>query len=365
MNLAMQLPSSKKLPDASRMYAAVRERDPRFEGVFFFAVRTTGVFCRPGCRARTPDRKNVEFFGSTKAALDHGYRPCKLCRPMERAGESPAWIKPLLDAIAAEPAERWNDARLRAEGYEPARVRRWFKAHHGQTFQAHLRALRINSAFGRLRQEKTVTETALESGYESLSGFGEAFKKATGHSPRAGRELDVVHVARIATPLGPMLAGASDAGLCLLEFADRRGLETQLTRVQKRLNARALPGTHPVLARLAAQLEEYFSGARRDFTVPLVFTGTEFQEKVWRALLTIPCGETRSYQEQAALIGAPGSVRAVARANGDNCIAILVPCHRVIGKDGSLTGYAGGLPRKQALLDLERGADLFSAPHQF
>lgn len=364
MNLAMQLPASKKLPDASRMYAAVCERDASFEGVFFVAVRTTGVFCRPGCRARTPDRKNVEFFASTKDALDHGYRPCKLCRPMERAGEAPAWIKPLLDAIAAEPAERWNDARLRAEGFEPARVRRWFKAQHGQTFQAHLRSLRINSAFGRLRQEKTVTEAALESGYESLSGFGAAFKKATGRSPRAGRELAVVHVARIATPLGPMLAGASDAGVCLLEFADRRGLETQLTRVQKRLNARALPGTHPVLALLAAQLEEYFAGARRDFTVPLVFTGTEFQEKVWRALLTIPCGETRSYQEQATYIGAPGSVRAVARANGDNCIAILVPCHRVIGKDGSLTGYAGGLPRKQALLDLERGANLF-APDQF
>ena len=164
------------------------------------------------------------------------------------------------------------------------------------------------------------------------------------------------HVAtkRLDTPLGPMVAGATDDGICLLEFSDRPLLPTQLARVEQRLGAPA-PGSHPHLDRLDAQLAEYFAGTRHDFDFPLVLAGTGFQERVWGRLLEIPYGRTISYDELARRAGSPGGSRAAGRANGDNRIAIVVPCHRVIRANGDLGGYGGGLSRKRRLLDLEAG----------
>lgn len=151
-----------------------------------------------------------------------------------------------------------------------------------------------------------------------------------------------------------MFAGAVAEGVCLLEFADRRMLETQLKRLWRLYGAEFVPGESLHFKALSAQLEEYFAGRRREFSVPLAAAGTAFQERVWTVLRGIPYGTMRSYQEQARILGDPRAIRAVARANGDNRIAILVPCHRVIGKNGKLVGYGGGLWRKQYLLDLER-----------
>lgn len=223
------------------------------------------------------------------------------------------------------------------------------------TFHAYQRMQRINGAYCKLREGETVTDAALDHGYESLSGFGHSFKQATGVAPSQSKGLNVIFVHRIATPLGTLLAGANDDGICLLEFTDRRMLETQLERVQKRLKSTTLTGKHRHFETLNTQLTEYFAGERKSFDVPLVTAGTKFQEKVWSALRTIPAGSTRSYAEQARLIERPTAVRAVARANGDNRISILIPCHRVIGSDGKLTGYGGGLWRKEKLLQLERG----------
>jgi AraC family transcriptional regulator of adaptative response/methylated-DNA-[protein]-cysteine methyltransferase len=153
-----------------------------------------------------------------------------------------------------------------------------------------------------------------------------------------------------------MLALADDRGLHLLDFVDRRGLERALAVLQKRLNARVLPGEHPVLAQIARELAEYFAGTRMQFATKVVLTGSAFQATVWQALQAIPAGATNSYGELAASIGKPAAVRAVGRANGDNRLSIIVPCHRVIGADGALTGYGGGLWRKQKLLDHEREA---------
>jgi len=151
-----------------------------------------------------------------------------------------------------------------------------------------------------------------------------------------------------------MLAGATDEGICLLEFIDRRMLETQIERLKKSLKAEFIPGNNDHFELLSKEIEAYFDGDLKEFTVPLVIPGTAFQQKVWRALQEIPYGGTRSYKEQAERIGNPQAVRAVARANGDNRISIIIPCHRVIGSDGSLTGYGGGLWRKQFLLDIEK-----------
>jgi AraC family transcriptional regulator, regulatory protein of adaptative response / methylated-DNA-[protein]-cysteine methyltransferase len=344
---------NQSLPNPETMYLALLEKDSTYEGIFFVGVKTTGIFCRPTCTARKPKKQNVEFYASTHEALLHGYRPCKKCHPLGQQGEYPAWLKPLMDEITARPELKLKDSDLRDRGIDPARVRRWFKKHHNMTFQAYLRTLRISDAFGRIKYGEKVVDTAFESGYESLSGFTDSFKKATGFSPIKSSDKNIVVTTRILTPLGPMLAGACEEGICLLEFIDRRMLETQIQRLKKAFKAEFIPGSNPHFETLNQQIEQYFDGTRQEFSVPLVTAGTVFQENVWQALQEIPYGATRAYKEQAQRIGNPKAVRAVARANGDNRIAIIIPCHRVIGSDGSLTGYGGGLWRKQYLLDLE------------
>lgn len=344
------------LPPADELYRALCERDAAYEGIFVVGVQTTGIFCRATCPARKPKPENVEFFRTTRDALFAGYRPCKRCRPLEPRGAAPAWLRPLLAELEAEPTSRIRDAELRARGLQPERVRRWFQATHGMTFQAYQRGLRLGGALEQLRNGGAVTEAAYDNGYESLSGFQDALRQVTGSSPAASRGAAVIRMTRFLTPLGPMVAAASDDALVLLEFADRRMLEKQVKRVTKLFDAALVPGTNGVLEETERQLAAYFAGERETFDLPLDPRGTDFQQAVWRQLRTIPYGATRSYGEQAAAIGQPSAVRAVARANGDNRIAIVIPCHRVIGSDGKLTGYGGGVWRKKWLLGLETKA---------
>jgi AraC family transcriptional regulator of adaptative response/methylated-DNA-[protein]-cysteine methyltransferase len=342
------------MPDRKTMYNALLNKDSSFEGIFFVGVKTTGVFCRPTCTARKPKEENVDFFSSAKEALKNGYRPCKVCSPMQFNGETPDWLRELMNEIEENKITKFKDADLRERNIDPARIRRWFKKHHGMTFQTYLRLLRVNKAFGQIKYGEKILESAFDTGYESLSGFTEAFKKTTGFSPSQSKNERIVTVTRILTPLGPMLAGAVEEGICLLEFVDRRMLETQIKRLKKYLNAEFVPGQNKHFDKLDKQLKEYFDGKRKDFDLPLVLDGTEFQQKVWMELQKIPYGKTRSYQEQAIALGNPKAIRAVAKANGDNRIAIIIPCHRVIGKDGQLVGYGGGMWRKQFLLNLEK-----------
>lgn len=343
------------LPSPTTMYRALVRRDGSYEGVFWVGVRSTGIFCRPTCTARKPLRQNVEFFPRITDALTSGYRPCKRCRPLLAPGETPAWVAPLLQEVDADPFRRISDAALRARRLDPDRVRRWFQRHHGMTFQAYQRHRRLGSALTHLRQGARVTSTAFATGYESLSGFRDAVATLLGDTPTAARSSTVLRARQLTTPLGPMLAVADESALHLLEFTDRRMLATQLERVRKLFGAVITPGPSPVLDRTATELAEYFAGTRRAFTIPLALKGTPFQEKVWRELLRIPHGETRSYEALASAIRHPGAQRAVGTANGCNRIAIIVPCHRVIRSDGTLSGYGGGVWRKQRLLELERG----------
>jgi len=346
-------------PDHNTLYSALLQKDSTFEGIYLVGVKTTGIFCRLSCTARKPKQENVEFFNSARNALLNGYRPCKICHPLEGRGTAPDWLKPILEEVAAGNAYRIKDYDLRRRGIDPHRVRRWFKKNHGMTFQCYLRSLRINQAFGRIKMGEKVTAMAFDSGYESISGFSETFKKTTGFSPGESTGKKVITITRIPTPLGTMLAGATDEGICLLEFTDRRMLETQLSRLRQIFKAELVPGIHKYFEVLDKELKEYFEGKRKEFDIPVVLTGTPFQEKAWNQLLKIPYGKTNSYKKQADAIGLPNAVRAVAKANGDNRIAIIVPCHRVIGENGKLTGYGGGLWRKQFLLNLEAGDSLF------
>ncbi len=334
-----------------RFYRALIEKDPSFVGSFFVAVKTTSVFCISTCYARKPKFENVEFFSDFKAALAAGFRPCKLCRPTENASSAPDYVCQAIDMVRANPKQKISDAALRDVGIQPSRLRRWFNAHYGMTFQAFARMYRINEACIELGRGKKVTNAALDAGYESLSGFGYTYRKMTGAAPSSQSQLIVM--TRFTTPLGPMFAAATQQGLCLLEFTDRRMLEKEFEDLQRRLKTRIVTGENSLTKLAIEQVSQYFDGDRTEFEIPLHTPGTQFQQEVWVALQKIPAGQTRSYQQQAKVLGTPKAVRAVARANGMNRIAIVIPCHRVIGKDGSLTGYAGGLQRKRWLLDHE------------
>jgi AraC family transcriptional regulator of adaptative response/methylated-DNA-[protein]-cysteine methyltransferase len=335
------------------MERAFLRSDASYDGIFFTGVRTTGIFCRPSCRARKPLPANVEFFGSLRDALAAGYRPCHRCRPDEPSGSAPEWVKALLQQVEADPNRRLRDDDLRRLGVEPARARRYFLAHYGLTFQGYCRSRRLAGALRQLRGGAELDDVALGTGWESHSGFREAFAQTFGAPPGRSAGASCVLTAGIDTPLGPMIAGATDAGLCLLEFADRRMLETQVKRLQRLLRQPLLPGEHPHVTHAREELSRYFAGSLHSFSVPLVFRGTPFEERVWRELVRIPYGETRSYADLARLVEAPGAQRAVGRANGMNRIAIVIPCHRVVNSDGKLGGYGGGLWRKHWLLALE------------
>ena len=336
------------------MFKALIEKDKEFEGQFIVGVKTTGIFCRPSCTARKPKKENVEFFDTTKSAMASGYRPCKVCKPLVNSGEVPEEIKDILTDIENNPSEKITDYGLVKKGIEPSRVRRWFLKNHGMTFQAYQRLLRINSAFNNIKNGDKVIEAAFENGYDSLSGFGHSFKKATSLNPKDSAMNDCLTYTRFTTPLGPMMAVASEEGICLFDFTDRRMLETELKQIQKHFKSTILPGKSKYFEPVIKQITEYFEGKRKNFDIPLVTPGTEFQKNVWKVLQTIPYGETRSYKKQAISLGNVKAVRAVANANGDNRISILIPCHRVIGEDGKLVGYGGGLWRKQWLLNLEK-----------
>ena len=342
------------LPSTSEMYQALVDRDRAFEGLFYACVRTTGIFCRPTCHARKPRPENVEFAATIQEALHRGYRPCRVCQPMSAGAAAPNWLAPLIDDIQQHPDVRMRDEDLRVRGLDPVQVRRTFKRSFGMTFQAYQRACRLGTAMKALHDGSPTLDAGLDAGFESDSGFREAFARVFGETPGRARGTALLTATWIETPLGPMLAIAGDAGLELLEFVDRRALETELRELRRTLRNPIVPGEHAILQRTAEQLREYFAGTRREFDLPIAPHGSDFQRRAWQALCEIPYGETRSYSDMARLVGSPAAVRAIGRANGQNRIAIVVPCHRVIRSDGSLCGYGGGRWRKQWLLDHER-----------
>lgn len=383
-------------PELSRdaMERAFLSRDGSWDGLFVAAVTTTGIFCKPSCPARKPKPGNVEYYATAREALFAGFRPCLRCRPLETSGD-PEWVARLLSLVESEPDRRFRDAELSAAGIDPTAARRFWQRRYGMSFQAYSRARRLGRAFEAIRRGDALDDAMLERGWESFSGFREAFGARFGAPPgRTARAkgtapADFVRLAWIETPLGPMVAGAVEEGVCLLEFSDRRMMEAQLETVRTRFGLPLAPGDSPHFGTLRAELEAYFAGKARAFSTPLALRGSPFEEAVWRELIRIPSGETRGYAELAEALGRPGASRAVGHANGRNRIAILVPCHRVVragypgaaslagtgaggstgaGEDPdapdaleSLGGYGGGLWRKRALLELEAGLRRWSA----
>jgi AraC family transcriptional regulator of adaptative response/methylated-DNA-[protein]-cysteine methyltransferase len=343
-----------KLPSTQIMYGALLNRDTTFEGVFYVGVKTTGIFCRPTCPAKKPKPENVEYFASSQQALYVGYRPCLRCSPLDKDKKACELVERLRDAVERSPTRRVSSTELQAEGIDPSTARRQFQRHYGMTFHAYQRARRIGLALGEVRHGSAVIDAQLNNGFESASGFWEAFKRVFGVPPSRAEQVNCLHARWLETPLGAMLALANEKGLHLLEFVDRRSLEPEIAGLAKRTKSAVVPGNNPHLEKISEELKGYFEGTMMTFTVPLVTSGSAFERDVWALLRTIPPGETRSYAQLAQRLGRPTATRAVGRANGRNCLALVIPCHRVIRADGNLCGYGGGVWRKQWLLEHER-----------
>jgi AraC family transcriptional regulator of adaptative response/methylated-DNA-[protein]-cysteine methyltransferase len=342
------------LPPNDTMYSALLRRDTTFEGIFFAGVRTTGIFCRPTCPAKKPARENVDFFATPSEALHGGYRPCLRCKPMDANSPAPKLIERLRAEVERAPDGRLTDKELAGLAIDPSTARRQFKRHYGMTFQAYHRARRMGLALHEVKNGRRVAEARDGSGFESQSGFRDAFEKIFGDPPSVAKKQGALFAERIDTPLGAMLAIADDEGLRLLEFVDRRALERELGILRTRLRTNIVPGEHRYLTAVRRQLEDYFAGNNLQFTIPIAPVGSPFQLRDWQLLCTIPPGETRSYSWMAEQLGDKEMRRAVGRANGENMLCLIVPCHRVIRADGTLCGYGGGLWRKKWLLEHER-----------
>lgn len=336
-----------------RYYQALLEKDPQYEGMFFVGVKTTGVFCRPTCPARKPKFENCEFYETAKAALLASFRPCQRCKPLSHPNSASDIIQKLIEAVEKEPEKRWHDHDFRELGMDVSTVRRQFTKRFGMTFVAYARARRMGLAMKHIKEGNPVIDAQLFSGYESGSGFRDAFSRIMGAAPTK-LNGQVLKAAWIDTKLGPMLCIADDVGLYLLEFVDRRGLEREVEKLRKKLKAAIVPGETIITKNIKTEITEYFEGKRFVFTTSLHLIGSPFQKQVWEKLQQIPCGETRSYLEIAKVLEQPKAFRAVARANGANQIAIVIPCHRVINSNGDVGGYGGGINRKQWLLNHER-----------
>ena len=338
------------LPSDDTLYAALLARDPGFDGLAYVGVASTGVFCRLTCPARKPKRENCSFFNDVRGCIAAGFRPCKRCQPL--AQPDPA-IASLVDALDADPTRRWSEADIVAMGCDPSTIRRAFKRCFGMTFLDMARQRRLALGFTTLGTGKVI-DAQLEAGFDSPSAFRAAFARLLGIAPGHFKANTLLRADYIDTPLGPMVAVCDEHALHLLEFADRKALPTELQRLHKATKGQIGIGRFSTTDQVERDLSTYFAGDSAGFTTPLVLHGSPFTRQVWAALQTIPAGETRSYGDIARQISAPTATRAVARANGANQIALFIPCHRVIGSDGALTGYGGGIWRKQRLIDIEK-----------
>jgi AraC family transcriptional regulator of adaptative response/methylated-DNA-[protein]-cysteine methyltransferase len=336
-------------------YQALIDKKSEYEGVFFVGVKTTGAFCRPTCPARKPKFENCEFYETARQALLASYRPCKRCRPLSHPHQVSELIQTLVEAVEQNPGKRWKEQDLRELAVDLSTVRRQFKKRFGMTFIEYARARRIGLAMKQIRAGQAVIEAQLAAGYESGSGFRDAFARIMGTAPVNHQECpNILKAAWLDTRLGPMIAIADEKALYLLEFVDRPALEHEVARLRRKTQSAILPGRAQPILSVERELAMYFAGSLRQFETPLFWLGSAFQQAAWETLLKIPYGETRSYADIAVSLGKPAAFRAIANANGANQLAIVVPCHRVINANGRLGGYGGGLARKKWLLNHEK-----------
>ena len=347
---------------AGKAWQQVLARDTRADGQFFYAVKTTKVFCKPSCPSRRPERKNVSFYPTAEMARAAGFRACLRCEPESVAPKADVQVE-AIDRVAhyltehAEERTKLKDV-AKATGLAPLTILRGFKRVLGVSPREYAKAQRVKKFKEKVREPKTsVTEAIYEAGFGSSSRLYEGSDATLGMTPtamKAGGKGETIRYAVAETPLGEMIVGATARGICSVAFGDSaddlvRELGKAFPKAELKQMDREL--SYAVDAVVSAMGEH-----PKALGLPLDVRATAFQQRVWRALQEIPRGETRTYSEIAEAIGSPASVRAVAGACAANPVAVVVPCHRVVGKNGSLTGYRWGVERKRQLLQVEGAA---------
>jgi AraC family transcriptional regulator, regulatory protein of adaptative response / methylated-DNA-[protein]-cysteine methyltransferase len=348
---------TKAEPLDDRRWAAVVARDKAADASFVTAVRTTGIYCRPSCTARRPLRENVSFYETNAEAEAAGYRPCKRCKPNAPAGEGEHIVK-ITEACrqieTAETAPKLSELAAHA-GLSPHHFHRIFKAATGVTPKGYAVAHRQKRVREALQGDKSVTEAIYEAGFNSSGRFYAGATQSLGMKPgefRAGGDNIEIRHATAPSSLGQTLVAATDKGVCAIFFGD--DLEVLEQELRNRFPRAKLIAGDREFGKLVAKVVAFVEAPRKGIDLPLDVRGTAFQHQVWAALRDIPPGQTATYSDIARRIGKPAAVRAVGTACGANPVAVVIPCHRVLGSDGKLTGYRWGTARKRALLDREK-----------
>ena len=359
---AIREPESADISDGvfngdARRWAAVESRDARADGAFFYAVTTTGIYCRPSCSSRRPNRENVRFYDSQAAAEAGGYRACRKCLGADatdaRRLAAVEAACALLDA--ADEAAPTLDTLAAATGLSPYHLQRTFKAATGVTPRQYWDARRLDRLRGNLKSGEAVAPALYGAGYGSSSRLYEKARGQLGMTPatygKGGRGA-VIAFTLAPSPLGQILIAATESGICFLALGeDAAKLEAELGAEFPKAE---IVRDDDTLGRITGTVMAHLEGRLPDIKLPLDIQATAFQRQVWEALMDVPYGETRTYGELAHAIGKPGAPRAVGRACGSNRVALIIPCHRAVGAGGSLTGYRWGVPRKRRLLEEER-----------
>ncbi len=345
--------------DLEACWAAVESRDAGADGQFFYGVRTTGVYCRPGCASRLPLRTNTAFYATAAAAEADGFRPCKRCRPTDdsTASRHLAAIEKACALLQKSETMPSLAELANAAGISRFHFHRVFKQITGATPRDYARAHRLGQLGERLEAGQPVTEAIYASGFGSSSRAYEAAPAGLGMTPgarRRGGSGETIRFVTVETPLGWALVAATERGICMTALGDER--DSLRAALRQRFPSAELIAEDAGLKQWADRIVRFITAPEQNLDLPLDIRGTAFQARVWRALQKIPLGRTASYSEIAAALGQPKAVRAVAQACAANKLALIVPCHRVIRSDGDLGGYRWGLERKRALLARERAA---------
>lgn len=359
---AMSIGSTVTVSRDEERYAAITRRDRSQDGQWYYAVRTTGVFCKPSCGARLAKRGNVSFHESIHAATQAGFRPCKRCRPDQPDSDVHAEVvtavcRMIDDALATDGSVPSLAALAARAGYSPFHLHRIFRKATGLTPHGYAAGARARMLSERIGGSRTVSEAIHGAGYSSPSRFYERATERLGMTParaRRGGSGETVRFAVAECSLGAILVAATDRGICSIQLGDDP--EALVRALDDRFRQATLVGDDPAFDATVSAVVGFVESPHNALDLPLDIRGTAFQERVWRALTTIAPGTTRSYTELAAAIGQPRAVRAVASACAANEIAIAIPCHRVVRATGELSGYRWGIERKAALLRREGDA---------
>jgi AraC family transcriptional regulator of adaptative response/methylated-DNA-[protein]-cysteine methyltransferase len=348
------------MEETDAMWGAVLERDQNPDPQFFYAVKTTGVYCCPNCPSRRPKRQNVAYYPTTRHAENEGFRACLRCRPSLKSPkeETASRIASACRVIETAEEEPSLDELATRSGLSTFHFQRTFKAAMGVSPKAYAKAHRMKRFQDILNSsEASITSAIYDAGYASSSRFYETATRALGMTPKqvrkGGKDVKILFAIGEST-LGSVLIASSAKGVCSMLLGDTP--EAVLDDLQGRFPAAELIGNDPDYETLIAQVIQFVDNPHYGFKLPLDIQGTAFQQRVWEALRDIPVGTTASYGEIAEKIGAPKSFRAVAQACGANNIAVAIPCHRVVRSDGGLSGYRWGVERKSAILEIERKA---------